>query len=99
MLSLGTFEQKLGADFVSVDAMWLSNSRFLVDNMFCAAALWGLWRLRNSLCFQGIRWKDGRSLLLKVIVMLQGWSDLCPKKKNVEFKTKLEKLKHLATRP
>jgi hypothetical protein len=27
--------------------------------------------------------------------MLQGWSVLCPKEKNVEFKIKLEKLKRL----
>ena len=30
--------------------------------------------------------------------MLQGWSVLCPKEKNVEFKIKLEKLKRLAVR-
>jgi hypothetical protein len=31
----------VGRDFLSIGQMWISDSRFLVDNMFCAAALGG----------------------------------------------------------
>jgi len=30
-------------DFVSFGTMWLSNKKILVANIFCVAALWGLW--------------------------------------------------------
>jgi hypothetical protein len=38
--------------------MWINNRKFIVENIFCAAALWGLWKLRNSVCFQGTLWMD-----------------------------------------
>jgi hypothetical protein len=38
--------------------------------------LWGFWKLINNICFQGVEWKDMRSLLLKIATMLQSWSIL-----------------------
>ena len=32
----------VGSSFESIGSLWLSNVRFLIDNMFCVAALWGL---------------------------------------------------------
>jgi hypothetical protein len=92
-------DRHVGSDFISLGTMWLSNKKFSVANSFCAAALWGLWKLRNSLCFQGLLWKDGRVLLLKVAAMLQNWSALCPKEHVPDFMRRLDKLKILATRP
>jgi len=48
------FGRSVGRSFESIGVMWISNKRFLVDNIFCAAALWGLWKLRNNLCFSGL---------------------------------------------
>jgi len=67
--------------------MWISNNRFLVDNMFCAAALWGLWKLRNDMYFQGTVWRSVLSLLL----------NFSNAHKLEEFNAKLEKLRKLAT--
>lgn len=44
-------DKEVGLDFVSLGNMWLTNMMFIVENMFCSAALWGLWKLRNCLCF------------------------------------------------
>jgi len=44
-------DREVGNDFQSIGQMWLCNNRFLVCNIFCAAALWGLWKLRNNICF------------------------------------------------
>ena len=63
--------RQVGSDFISVGTLWLSNKKFVIANSFCAAALWGFWKARNSLCFQGHPWKDGRVLLLTVTTMLQ----------------------------
>jgi hypothetical protein len=37
----------------------MSKSRFTIENSFCAAALWGLWKLRNTLWCQGSCWNTG----------------------------------------
>ena len=89
----------VGSSFESIGSLWLSNKRFLVANMFCSAALWGLWKLRNSLCYQGCLWKGVKILIQHVVNMLQNWRLLCPKEKLLEFNQKLEKLRNIATRP
>lgn len=35
----------VGNNFLSIGQMWLSSSKFIVCNMFGAAALWGIWKL------------------------------------------------------
>jgi hypothetical protein len=67
--------------------------------MFCAASLWGLLKLRNNLCFQKVLWKDMRTLLRKIVVMLHGWSLLCPIERRLEFSAKLKVLNSIATSP
>ena len=34
--------RQVGTYFVSVGTMWISNRKFIVENIFCATALWGL---------------------------------------------------------
>ena len=62
----------VGNSFESIGSLWLSNKRFLVDNMFCAAAMWGLWKLRNNLYFQGCLWKDVKLLIQHVVCNTSG---------------------------
>jgi len=89
--------RNVGMDFLSIGQMWINNNRCLVDNMFCAAALWGLWKLRNGLCFQGMVWRSVLSLLVAILNMLTSWTLLCPMEKRMEFSLKLEKLRKVAT--
>lgn len=44
-------ETNCAADFESIGKLWLSK-RYMVVSMFASAALWGLWELRNFICFQ-----------------------------------------------
>jgi hypothetical protein len=90
--------RQVGSDFISVGTLWLSNKKFVIANSVCATAPWGLWKLRNSLCFQGHPWKDGHVLLLMVTTMLQTWSSLCPRESVTEFMRCLDKLRTAATR-
>ena len=89
----------VGSSFESIGSLWLSNKRFLVANMFCSAALWGLWKLRNNLCFQVLKWRDMNYLLLRIATMLQGWTLLCPMEQRHSFATSLNMLLSMATRP
>lgn len=65
--------------------MWLSNRKFVVEYVFCAATQWGLWKLRNNLCIQGSQWKNEQSLLTMILGMLQRWTTLSPAEKRVEY--------------
>jgi hypothetical protein len=64
------FDRQLGIDFFSIGQLWISNRKFLLCNIFCAIALWGLWKLRNNLCFQVLKWRDMNYLLLRIANML-----------------------------
>jgi len=68
------FGRSLGTGFfiLSIGQLWSSNNNFLVCNMFSAAALWGLWKLRNEICFQGLAWKGMRSVPMNIAVLIQG---------------------------
>jgi hypothetical protein len=45
-----------GTDFESVAKMFLSK-KYNAMNICTAAALWFLRKMRNDLCFQGIKWR------------------------------------------
>ncbi|KAF8684366.1 hypothetical protein HU200_044255 [Digitaria exilis] len=87
-----------GRNFESIGNMWLSK-RFIVDNMFTSAALWGLWKLRNSLCFQNGRWKDVPNMLQRILSTILQWKLLCPEAKRQEFEQKADKMRSLVKRP
>ena len=72
-------DRDVGSDFVSIGTMWLSNKKFLVA-IFFSAALYGLWKLRNCLCFQDMMSKNGHCLLQKVTAMIHSWSLLCQRR-------------------
>lgn len=42
----------IGQSFESVGARCLSKERFTAVNIIRSAALWGVWKLMNDLCFQ-----------------------------------------------
>jgi hypothetical protein len=88
-----------GASYELMANFWLSNKRFCVLNIFTSAALWGLWKLRNHLCFQNGRLKDVQSLLQRICVMVGDWKILCPPAQMQELEHRLEKLKCLAKQP
>jgi hypothetical protein len=56
-------EIECGDYFESIAKYWLSHKKCIVINLFTFAALWGLWKLRNCLCFQNGCWIDVNNLL------------------------------------
>ncbi|KAF8707197.1 hypothetical protein HU200_030444 [Digitaria exilis] len=85
-------------DFESIGKLWLSKKN-LVINIFTSAALWGLWKLRNFICFQNGHWRDVQSLIQRITGMLIDWKILCPVESMPDFEQKLCKMKYLARRP
>ena len=88
---------EVGKDFVSVGRMWLSNKKFLVHNIVCSAALWGVWKLRNILCFQFSSWQNMEKLMLLIWRLAQNWILLCPVERRQELCNRLELLKERTT--
>jgi hypothetical protein len=43
-----------------------------------SAVCWGLWKLRNELCFQDVAWKYLEQVWWKVLPMLRCWTILVP---------------------
>jgi hypothetical protein len=88
-----------GDGFESIGKMWLSTKKFMIANIFTSAALWGLWKLRNYLCFQDGRWKDVNSLLRRITTLIYNWKILCPDPQKSELESRLSRLNCLARQP
>jgi hypothetical protein len=64
----------VGTDFESVAKWWLIKKYNAVNACTCtAAALWALWKIRNDLCFQGVKWTLVHRLPRKSAKMLRDW--------------------------
>jgi hypothetical protein len=65
--------RRVGNDFESVPSLWLSNKRHMVCNIISFAVMWILWKLCNSLCFQGVPWSGMKMVFAMTGRMLIGW--------------------------
>lgn len=93
-------EMNCGSSYESVASLWLSNKKHtMIVNVVTSAALWGLWKLRNFLCFQNGMWKYIASVLWMIVGLIQNWKILCPAERVQELELRLEKLKYLAGQP
>jgi hypothetical protein len=92
-------ETLCGSCFENIGTLWISNKKNVVTNIFTSAALWGLWKLRNSLAFREGRWKDVNSLLQKIATLVHNWKILCPVQQTSELEQKLSSLKLSASQP
>ena len=62
----GWLNKIVGADFESVASLWIANKKYMVCNIVTSAIIWVIWKLCNSLCFQGVPWSG----MKKMFVML-----------------------------
>jgi hypothetical protein len=67
------FTKAIGADFESMASLWLSNKKFMICNIVTSVVLWVLWKLHNSLCFQGVPWLGMKKVFALVGRMLRSW--------------------------
>jgi len=66
----------VGSDFESVARFWLAHKRHVLTNAISSAILWSIWKLRNEIYFQGVRWTGLPLLFLKTVRMLRRWIPL-----------------------
>lgn len=64
--------------------------------MCTSTVIWSIWKLRNSLCFQGGVWSDVKVVLIKVARMLRRWKVLCKEAENVWLEEVVEALQQKA---
>jgi hypothetical protein len=62
---------QIGQDFESIARCWLCNTKFGIVNMFSSAVCWSLWKLRNSMYFQGVAWEGMKAVWRRVLPMLK----------------------------
>jgi hypothetical protein len=86
------FGRQIGLSFDDIGLCWLSSKKFTVLNIFSAAALWAIWKLRNELCFQNGAWRNMGQLLMRVAGLVQNWLILCPADKKGELENCISKL-------
>lgn len=60
-----------------VAGWWIGWKKHIVINMFTTAILWSIWKLRNSIIFQGVVWLDANMALCKALNVLRRWKGLC----------------------
>jgi hypothetical protein len=60
-------------DFESVAKLWLQNKKYKFVNLCPAAMLWTLWKSRNDLVFQGMRWTGMRKILKRCASSMRNW--------------------------
>jgi hypothetical protein len=70
------FDKNIGTDFESVARWWLCDKNFKVLNICTIAIMWSIWKLRNDICFQGVKWMRMQVLLFKCAQMLRSWKIL-----------------------
>jgi hypothetical protein len=63
----------VGSDFESVARWWISNNKNSVINVVCTATLWSIWKVHNSLCFQGKTWPGVQEIWRRVALDLDQW--------------------------
>jgi len=59
------FGRELGYNFLSIGQLWLSNKKFLVCNVFSAAALWGVLETKKCYLFSGNKSEGYESFTLE----------------------------------
>jgi hypothetical protein len=85
-------ERDMGTSFENIGVCWLSNKKFSTINIISSAALWGVWKLRNELCFQNKSWRNMELLMMKVAGLAQNWAILCPASKRQDLNTYTSKI-------
>jgi hypothetical protein len=79
-LLAGVIDFNAGTDYESMAKCWLCNTKFGIVNILSSAVCWGIWKLRNYLCFQGVVWRSMKQLWSLIIPMLRCWHILLPLK-------------------
>ena len=69
----GWLDKVVGTDFESVASLWTANKKYMVCNIVTSAVIWVIWKLRNSLCFQGVLWCGMKKVFAMVGRMLRSW--------------------------
>lgn len=70
------FNISLGDDYLSIARFWLSNMKNSALNVACAAAMWYLWKIRNSMIFNYTMWSSVHQVIGRIHRMVKMWAIL-----------------------
>jgi hypothetical protein len=89
----------IGRNYESVAKCWLCNKKFGVVNVVTSAVCWALWKLRNDLCFQDVRWVGMKKFWQRLVPKLKCWSVLIPVNQMEAFEGVISSLERVAASP
>jgi hypothetical protein len=92
-------EMQIGMYFESVAKLWICNKKWYVVNIITSVVCWGLWKLRNSICFQDVAWLGMQMVWRRVLQMLRCWRVLIPLKMEDGFDSAISSLEQVCWRP
>jgi hypothetical protein len=65
--------KEVGIDYESVARLWLCNKKHGITNMVTSTVSWSIWKLRNTMIFQGVAWLGMKQLWQRVVPMVRCW--------------------------
>lgn len=72
-----TFDFNIPKNMTELSSFWKLNNKRSVINIACVASIWGIWTMRNDMCFQGMPWTSTRAVLGRISSSLHQWKILC----------------------
>ena len=78
---------------------WVSNKKHAVVNALHSAAMWGLWKIRNNLCFNRSVWYGMQKIWRQVALQLAAWEVLFLTDARTQVSAMVKKIEKLARDP
>jgi hypothetical protein len=85
----------MGLDYETMARCWLCNAKYGLANVLSSAVCWGIWKLRNAFCFQGVHWRSLKQVWAMVLPMLRCWRVLMLLKMLSGFDSALDLMKKM----
>jgi hypothetical protein len=91
--------KEVGIDYESVARLWLCNKKHGITNMVTSTVSWSIWKLRNTMIFQGVAWLGMKQLWQRVVPMVRCWRVLVPLVMEPGYESIISQLEKVLTMP
>lgn len=65
--------RSLGSNLESIASLWVAGKQLDLLNIVCSAILWGIWKFRNSMIFNGVFWMSIKQIWWRILKLVRKW--------------------------